>query len=130
MLAVGGLTSGHALAMQQTVKVGVDVDAGTLDPRLTRDTTAYRVTNLIYAGLVHSAPGLEAEPDLAESWEIPEPTAWIFQLRDGLKFPDGTPLTADDVVYTFAPSSTPISVRRIVPCTPRSPRSRRSIRRP
>ena len=34
------------------VRVGVDVDAGTLDPRLMRDTTAYRAVNLLYDGLI------------------------------------------------------------------------------
>ena len=65
------------------------------------DTTAYRTADLIYAGLVHLTPSLEAKPDLAESWESPDPTTYIFQLRAGLKFSDGSPLTADDVVYTF-----------------------------
>lgn len=83
------------------ITVGTDVDAGTLDSRLTRDVTAARVADLINAGLVHLTPGLEPVPDLAESWEIPDPTTYIFHLRDGLSFSDGTPLTADDVVYTF-----------------------------
>ena len=34
------------------MRVGVDVDAGTLDPRLMRDTTAYRAVNLLYDGLI------------------------------------------------------------------------------
>ncbi|MGK6313504.1 ABC transporter substrate-binding protein [Neorhizobium sp. DT-125] len=84
-----------------TVTIGTDVDAGTLDPRLARDTTAYRATDLIYSGLVHLTPSLEAKPDLAESWETPDPTTWIFKLRPNLKFSDGSPLTADDVVFTF-----------------------------
>jgi peptide/nickel transport system substrate-binding protein len=96
-----------ALAMnpafaQEAIVVGADVDAGTLDPRLARDTTAYRTANLIYSGLVHLTPSLEAVPDLAESWESPDPQTFVFKLRDGLKFSDGTPLTADDVVFTFS----------------------------
>ena len=83
------------------ITIGTDVDAGTLDPRLTTDTTAYRTTDLIYAGLITLTPSLEAKPDLAESWESPDPTTYVFHLRAGLKFSDGSPLTADDVVYTF-----------------------------
>lgn len=90
----------HA-AMPDVLKIGVDVDAGTLDPRLARDTTAYRTVNLIYDGLVQLSPGLEPIPNLAERWENPDPTTWIFHLRDGVKFHDGQPLTADDVVFTF-----------------------------
>ncbi|MFK4812305.1 ABC transporter substrate-binding protein [Devosia sp. ZW T5_3] len=85
----------------QTVVVGTDVDAGTLDPRLTRDTTASRTADLIYSGLVHITPALEPVPDLAESWENPDPQTFIFKLRPDLKFSDGSPLTADDVVFTY-----------------------------
>lgn len=92
------------IAMAQdhtTLVVGMDVDAGTLDPRLMRDTTASRTADLIYSGLVHITPNLEAVPDLAESWESPDPTTFIFKLRPDLKFSDGSALTADDVVFTY-----------------------------
>jgi peptide/nickel transport system substrate-binding protein len=85
----------------QSIVIGTDVDAGTLDPRLMRDSTAYRVADLIYSGLVHITPSLEPVPDLAESWEAPDPQTYIFKLRPDLKFSDGSPLTADDVVYTY-----------------------------
>ena len=85
-----------------TVVVGTDVDAGTLDPRLTRDTTASRTADLIYAGLVHITPTLEPVPDLAESWENPDPQTFIFKLRPDLTFSDGSPLTAEDVVFTYS----------------------------
>jgi peptide/nickel transport system substrate-binding protein len=85
----------------KTVVIGTDVDAGTLDPRLNRDTTAYRTADLIYSGLIHLTPALVPVPDLAESWETPDPQTWIFKLRPNLKFSDGSPLTADDVVFTY-----------------------------
>ena len=69
--------------------VGMDVDAGTLDPRLMRDTTASRTADLIYSGLVHITPSLEPVPDLAESCETPDPQTFIFKLRPDLKFSDG-----------------------------------------
>ncbi|MBO6602116.1 ABC transporter substrate-binding protein [Rhodophyticola sp.] len=102
-VAIAALTALTATATtaQESLVIGADVDAGTLDPRLARDTTAYRVANLISAGLVHMTPSLEAVPDLAESWESPSPTTVVFTLRDGLTFSDGSPLTAEDVAYTF-----------------------------
>ena len=68
-LLAAPLGAGHAQTAKPLV-VGTDVDAGTLDPRLTRDTTAYRTTDLIYSGLVHLTPSLEPKPDLAESWTV------------------------------------------------------------
>jgi len=100
LLAGLSLTSLSA-AQAATITIGTDVDAGTLDPRLARDTTAYRATDLLFSGLVHLTPSLEAKPDLAESWENPNPTTWIFKLRPNLKFSDGSPLTSADVVFTF-----------------------------
>ena len=83
------------------VRVGVDVDAGSLDPRLMRDTTAYRVVNLLYDGLVALDASLNPTPALAHHWDHPDDTTWIFYLRDDARFHDGTPVTAHDVVYTF-----------------------------
>lgn len=100
-VALGALAAAPALA-QEKIVIGTDVDAGTLDPRLARDTTAYRTADLIYSGLVHLTPQLEPAPDLAESWETPDPQTFVFKLREGLAFSDGTPLTADDVVFTYS----------------------------
>ena len=86
---------------QDTVVIGLDVDAGTLDPRLTRDTSAYRTADLIYSGLVHITPELRPVPDLAESWESPDPKTFIFKLRPNLKFADGSSLTVDDVKWSL-----------------------------
>jgi len=56
------MASGAAPVLAQNAKdtlvVGMDVDAGTLDPRLSRDTTASRAIDLIYSGLVHITPNL------------------------------------------------------------------------
>lgn len=83
------------------LRVGTDVDAGSLDPRLMRDTTAYRVVDLIYDGLVALDATLTPVPALATRWETPDEATWIFHLRDDATFHDGTPLTAHDVVHTF-----------------------------
>ena len=100
LLAFGSIGPGHAQTAKPVV-IGTDVDAGTLDPRLTRDTTAYRTpTSSIPASCI-SPPTLEPKPDLAESWQTPDPKTWTFKLRPGLKFSDGRPLTAEDVVFTY-----------------------------
>lgn len=95
----GGGTGGGTT--QAVLHIGMDGDAGTLDPRLAQDTTAYRLYNLMYDGLVQLDDHFQPVPDLATSWDNPDPTTWIFHLRDDAKFWDGTPVTAEDVVYTY-----------------------------
>jgi peptide/nickel transport system substrate-binding protein len=48
-------------------------------------------------------------PSLATSWEARTPTVWRYHLRKGAKFHDGTPLTADDVVFSFERAQSPSS---------------------
>jgi peptide/nickel transport system substrate-binding protein len=83
------------------VRVGADVDAGSLDPRLMRDTTSYRVVDLLYDGLVRLDHDLKPTPGLAESWERRDDTHFVFHLRPDVRFHDGRPVTADDVRYTL-----------------------------
>jgi peptide/nickel transport system substrate-binding protein len=50
---------------------------------------------------VHQQRGLELEPGLATSWRVVDPLAWEFELRQGVRFHDGTPLTAEDVAFSI-----------------------------
>lgn len=72
-----------------------------MDPRLQNDTSAANINDLVYNGLIFNDENLQPQPDLAESWENPDPTHWVFHLRKGVKFHDGTELKAADVKYTF-----------------------------
>jgi peptide/nickel transport system substrate-binding protein len=59
------------------------------------------LTSLVYSGLLRATPEGDWESDLAERYEISEDgKTYTFTLREGLTFHDGTPLTAEDVVYT------------------------------
>jgi peptide/nickel transport system substrate-binding protein len=83
------------------LRVGLDVDADTLDPRLTKNTSGNRVKELAFNGLVAINPDFSPVPDLAEKWENPDTQTWVFHLRQGVKFHDGSDLTAADVKYTY-----------------------------
>jgi peptide/nickel transport system substrate-binding protein len=91
----------HAQPARGVIRVGADVDAQSFDPRLQRETTGYRVINLVYSGLVQLDANLNPVPDLATRWENPDPTTWIFHLRNDAKFHDGRPVTSADVVFTY-----------------------------
>jgi len=98
VIAVLALASASA---QTVLRAGLDVDAGTMDPRLARDTSAARMQELVFSGLVQLDPNLVPQPDLALSWEFTSPTTLVFQLRQGVTFHDGSAFDSEDVVYTF-----------------------------
>ena len=75
-------------------------------------------------GLVARDKDLKIIPALAESWETPEPTRWRFHLRKGVKFQNGDPFTADDVVF----SAERVRSRRARTCRPTFPPTPRSSR--
>ncbi|MDP9265397.1 MAG: ABC transporter substrate-binding protein [Chloroflexota bacterium] len=57
---------------------------------------------VIFDGLTKPGKDLAPAPDLAESWQTStDGLAWTFKLRDGVKWSDGQPFTADDVTFTF-----------------------------
>ena len=75
----------------------------TLNPIVENETSSSGVVNMIFNGLT-TTDGQTGfpKPDLAESWtHDPSGLVWTFKLRAGLKFNDGTPLTSDDVVFTW-----------------------------
>ncbi len=73
-----------------------------LDPPLFTSTIDYTRGRATYNGLVQHRDNLALEPELAESYEAnADATEWTFKLRKGVEFHDGTPFTADDVVYSM-----------------------------
>ncbi|HEY8394705.1 MAG TPA: ABC transporter substrate-binding protein, partial [Thermaerobacter sp.] len=85
-----------------TLVVGLRADRiVSLDPAAYRDRDTETVIRNIYDGLVTRTPDGQVVPEIAESWEQPDPTTYVFKLRRGVKFHNGEDLTADDVVFTF-----------------------------
>lgn len=91
-----------AVAQAQTVRIADQGDALSMDPHSLNESLQLSVTGNIYEGLVGRGKDLSLVPALATSWKNTSPTVWRFQLRKGVKFHDGTPFTADDVVFSFA----------------------------
>jgi peptide/nickel transport system substrate-binding protein len=81
----------------------MSADAGTLDPALETSANSLLPAYHIYEGLTDFEPGTTTPvPRLATSWEAsPDGLEWIFHLRQGVTFHDGTPFNADAVVFNF-----------------------------
>jgi peptide/nickel transport system substrate-binding protein len=76
-------------------------DMQTTDPHSQNEGLTNNINSLMYEFLVMRDRNLGLIPSLAESWTQVNPTTWRFKLRAGVKFHDGTPFTADDVVFSF-----------------------------
>jgi peptide/nickel transport system substrate-binding protein len=76
-------------------------DMQTTDPHSQNEGLTNNINALVYEFLVSRDKQLNIVPWLAESWTQVNPTTWRFKLRSGVKFHDGTPFTADDVVFSF-----------------------------
>ncbi len=83
-------------------------DPNSLDPTKFTDAPVGTILGLIYGGLVRLDGNLQVVPDLAESWSISKDgLTYTFKLRDNAKFSDGTPITADDVIFSFSRALAP-----------------------
>lgn len=98
------LSAGAGLAQPRTdIVVGLVLEPPILDPTA---GAAAAIDEVVYAnvfeGLTRFGPDGSIEPALAESWEMaPDGLSWVFHLHPGVTFHDGTPMTAEDVVFSF-----------------------------
>ena len=77
-------------------------DASNLIPMLSTDSTSHSIGALCYNGLVKYDKDIQIVGDLAESWDVsPDGLIITFHLRKGVKWHDGHPFTADDVLFTY-----------------------------
>src|SRR5690242_9112484 len=83
--------------------VSLRAEPKTLNPLISADAPSREVIGAMQADLVHINRATQlTEPALAKSWEIsPDGLQYTLTLRHGLKFSDGSPMDADDVVFTF-----------------------------
>lgn len=90
-------------AEDQTLIFAQSADAGTLDPALETSANSLAPASHIYEGLTTFEPGTTTPiPALATSWEASaDGREWIFHLREGVTFHDGTPFDADAVIFNF-----------------------------
>ena len=89
------------IADAKSLKIGLTSDAVNLDPQAGEELSSNILFYHIYDPLVRRKADLSFGPGLAESWELTDPTTWVFKLRKGVKFHNGTEFKASDVVFTL-----------------------------
>lgn len=88
-------------AHASTLRWAAQNDILTLDPHSQNHATTNAILMHAYEGLTRYGAKYEVEPALATKWTYISPTQVRFELRKGVKFHDGSPFSADDVVFTF-----------------------------
>ncbi len=115
-LALAGLAAGCQGEAAEPPKTGANTPAygdtmieasignvSSLIPNITSDQSSHEVGDLMYNGLVTQGRDLELVPELAKSWAFSKDCLTLdFKLHEGVKWHDGAPFTADDVVFTWA----------------------------
>jgi peptide/nickel transport system substrate-binding protein len=101
-LAMVAALGAVGLAQAQTVRIGNQGDALSMDPHSLNESLQLSVTGNVYEPLVARDRNLAVIPGLATAWKQTSPTVWRFTLRKGVQFHDGKPFTADDVLFSIA----------------------------
>ena len=112
LLAAGGLAGAlllPALAVparaadeKLVLRVGATQEAESLNPFAIITVSGYEVFQLTYNLMVDFGPNLEPVPGFADKWErAADGKSWTFHIREGMKWSDGTPATAQDACYSW-----------------------------
>jgi peptide/nickel transport system substrate-binding protein len=108
--AVAALLCLSAAAQEKVFRYATTGDILGLDPHANNEGPTNAMKGNIYGRLLHRLPDLSLEPDLATEWKLGDDgVTWTFKLRQGVKFHNGDPFNADDVVYSFKRQTQPSS---------------------
>ncbi|HKB70814.1 MAG TPA: ABC transporter substrate-binding protein [Thermoanaerobaculia bacterium] len=83
------------------VRISVPHDVVELDPHARNQLASFAIVSQIYEPLVTTDASMQIQPCLASRWENPDPSTWVFHLRENVRFHDGKLFDASDVVYTI-----------------------------
>jgi peptide/nickel transport system substrate-binding protein len=90
-----------APAVSKTVRVASQGDALSMDPHSLAEAVQLSLLGNVYEPLVTRDKTLKLAPALATRWELRAPTVWRFELRRNVRFHDGSPFDADDVMFSL-----------------------------
>ena len=92
---------GTVLAQQQTLVRHIKDEPASLDPAKAVGLPEIQVIRDLFEGLVNQDPKGNIVPGVATKWQTNDNRIWTFTLRDDAKWSDGTPVTAQDFVYSW-----------------------------
>ncbi|MBA4178588.1 MAG: ABC transporter substrate-binding protein [Leptothrix sp. (in: Bacteria)] len=118
LLAIAAAPAALAQRQADTLRIASAFDPQTMDPHAVALLYHSRVMTQVYDGLVGRDERYRLEPALALAWRMTAPTTWVFKLRPGVVFHDGTPFTAEDAAFSLqraaaAPSQRAFQLRGI-----------------
>lgn len=93
--------AGTQLAEKQELVRNNGSEPASLDPHKVESDVEFNIISDLFEGLVSVSPAGEIQPRLAEKWENKDNTVWTFHLRPGITWSDGTPITAEDIVWSW-----------------------------
>ena len=99
-LLAAAITTGSARAQKPALVVDLAADAATLDPHVQWDTDSYSIYRNIFDNLVTRDASGAIVPQVATAWRYTEDTTIVFDIRSGITFQDGSPLTPEDVAFS------------------------------
>ncbi|NUZ05926.1 ABC transporter substrate-binding protein [Piscinibacter koreensis] len=94
-------TLGSTVVHAQTLRWASQGDPQTMDPHSQNESLTNQMNGQVYERLTSLDRQLNIVPGLASEWQQVSPLVWRFKLRPNVKFHDGSPFTADDVVYSI-----------------------------
>src|SRR6478672_8107028 len=102
LLVLAACHGGEATHRRTLVDARDRYDPKSLDPALSTDVPTGRAVAYLFDGLTRFTPDAKVVPGLARSWDVsPNGITYTFHLRTGVKFHDGRPFTAANVVHSF-----------------------------
>lgn len=100
-LFIALLVASTGLSQAQTLRWSSQGDMQTTDPHSQNEVMTNSLNNQVYEALTRRMQDMSIGPALATEWTQVTPLIWRFKLRAGVKFHDGTPFTAEDVVFSL-----------------------------
>jgi peptide/nickel transport system substrate-binding protein len=98
LVLAAALTQGAAA---QTLRIGMAAEPTTMDPQTYAAAPNSTLHDHVFESLVEVDERLRPGPGLAASWSRRDDRSWVFRLRDDVRFHDGRPFTAEDVIFSF-----------------------------